>query len=314
MLAIAYKSRRLWETKFYSYICQYIEFSAMSPQRSAIWLGVQFALALLRVSIWVIDPGFDDLKGDSEDAQSWHTGAIISMSEEKLLLLRLSKIHASNPSTLDSSASFTAALGDAESRLPHHANPLAIPNWVLPVLDLCETELARAFELAYSLYSEPAETTSWKSALDIFRNCHRAWDFPIGFLSWWIEAHTSRAFDLDPSDDESAIGCHVIQDKHNQFHYLPYCQRGGHTHQIFDNPKIKEKTIHTTAIMNIKLTDLVSTHNGLRVGWPTLPHTNNINTSVSPVMISRANRKGSDLSLKKINTRTTNMMSKVVGI
>ena len=238
----------------------------MSPHRSAIWLGVQFALALLRVSMWIIDPGFDDLKDESEDAQSWHTEAIISMSEKKLLLLRLSKLHASNSSMLDSSTSFTSALGDAESRLPHHGNPLAIPNWVLPVLDLCESELARAFELAYSLYSEPAETTLWKSALDIFRDCHRAWDFPIGFLSWWIEAHTSRAFDLDPSDDQSATGCRVIQDKHGRFHYLPYCQRGGHTHQIFGDPRIEEKTIYTAAMENMEPADLVSAHNSLRVG------------------------------------------------
>ena len=143
------------------------------------------------------------------------------MSEEKLLLLRLSKLHDCDPSLLDSPTPFISASDDVASKIPHHGNPIAIPNWVLPVLDLSETDLARAFELAYSLYSEPAENASWTSALDLFRNCHRAWDFPIGFLSWWIKAHTSRPFETAPSEDESVIGCRVIQDKHGRFHYLP---------------------------------------------------------------------------------------------
>ena len=161
-------SSRLLETESSSYICQYIELSAMSPRRSAIWLGIQFALALLRVTIWVVDPGVDDLKDESEDAQSRHAEPIISMSEETLLLLRLSKLHASNPSTLNSSTSFPSALGDVESRLPHHGNPLAILNWVLPALDLCETKLTRTFELAYSLYSslpkQPHGNLRWTSS------------------------------------------------------------------------------------------------------------------------------------------------------
>ena len=170
----------------------------MSPQRSAIWIGIQGVLALLRVSIWVIDPGFDDLKSESEDEQAWHTEPIISMSEEKLLLLRLSKLYDSNPLHLDTSTSLASSPDHGASELPHHGNTLTIPNWVLPVLDLFETELSRAFELAYSLYSEPAQTDSWKSALDLFRNCRRAWDFPLGLLSWWIEAHTSRPFNTAP--------------------------------------------------------------------------------------------------------------------
>lgn len=287
----------------------------MSPQRSAIWLGIQGVLALLRVSIWVIDPGFDDLKSESEDEQAWHTEPIISMSEEKLLLLRLSKLHDSNPPQLDTSASFASAPNHGASEIPHHGNPLTIPNWVLPVLDLSETELSRAFELAYSLYSEPAQTKSWKSALDLFRNCRRAWDFPLGFLSWWIEAHTSRPFDTAPLRDGGTIGCRVIQDKHGRFHYLPYCQRSGHTHQIFGNPRIEEQTIYTAAIANMNPADLVPTHrDGLRVGWPALTHTDSMGTNGSPVVIGPANRKGSGLSLGRLNTRTTDMVSEVDGM
>ena len=287
----------------------------MSPQRSAIWLGIQGVLALLRVLIWVVDPGFDDLKDDSEEEQTWHTEPVISMSEEKLLLLRLHKLHSSEPLILDSSTISPLEPDNVGSQAPHHGIPLAIPNWVLPLLNLSEADLARAFELAYSLYSEPAETTSWKSALDIFRNCRHAWDFPIGFLSWWIEAHTSRAFGVDPLLGESAIGCRVIQDKNGRFHYLPYCQRAGHAHQIFGDPRVEEKTIYTAAMTKMDPAELVFAHReGLRVGWPSLPHTDSMSTGVSPVVVSRANRKGSGLSLKKLNTQTTDMVSEVVGM
>ena len=284
----------------------------MSPQRSAIWLGIQGVLALLRVSIWVIDPGFDDLKGENEDEQTWHTEPIISMSEEKLLLLRLNNLHVTKPSFLETSASFTLALDDGSSEISHHRNPFTIPNWVLPVLNLSEAELTRAFELAYSLYSEPAHTDSWKVALDLFRNCCRAWDFPLGFLSWWIEAHTTRPFDIAPSRDEGTIGCRIVQDKYGRFHYLPYCQRAGHRHQIFGNPRVEEQTIHTAATASIDSADLVLAHrDGLRVGWPTLAHADSMGTNESPVVISPANRKGSGLSLGRLNTRTTDMMGEV---
>ena len=180
-------------------------------------------------------------------------------------------------------------------------------------MDLSETELSRAFELAYSLYSEPAQTDSWKSALDLFRNCRRAWDFPLGFLSWWIEAHTSRPFDTAPlQTDGGTIGCRVVQDINGRFHYLPYCQRAGHRHQIFGNPRVEEQTIYTAAMANVSPADLVLAHrDGLCVGWPALAHTDSMGTNGSPVVIGPANRKGSGLSLGRLNTRTTDMVSEV---
>ncbi|KAL9088256.1 MAG: hypothetical protein Q9159_003168 [Coniocarpon cinnabarinum] len=43
-----------------SYICQYTVLKSASSTRSAVWIGVQAGLALLRLLIWLLDPPFDD--------------------------------------------------------------------------------------------------------------------------------------------------------------------------------------------------------------------------------------------------------------
>ena len=83
-------------------------------------------------------------------------------------------------------------------------------------------------------------------------------------------------------------------------------------HQVFGNPRIEEQTIYTAVIVNMNPADLVLTHrDGLCVGWPALTHTDSMGTKDSPVVIGLANRKGSSLSLGRLNTRTTDMVSEV---
>ncbi|MDI1490437.1 MAG: hypothetical protein OHK93_001640 [Ramalina farinacea] len=304
----------------FSYICQYIELRGTSSHHSAIWLGVQGVLALARVGIWVLDPGFDDLEAGSDDAQTWHTEPIISMSEEKLLLLRLS--HLNEPSLTTDTLTLSRTPAPLKPITPaprtHHSDPLAIPIWVLPVLDLPEPLLARAFELAYSLYSEPANTPSRASALDLFRNVRRAWDFPLGFLTWWVEAHNARSFDTDldvgsyGSLTKNAIGCRVVEDQYGRCHYLPYVQRGERGEQVFGDPRAEQKTMYTTAPPDATTTETLSAHrDGMRVGWPVkLEHTDSMGMGTG----AEVKRKGTGLSLSKINTRTTEMVSEVVSM
>lgn len=278
------------ETKTSSYVCQYIELRAMSSHRSAIWLGVQGILALIRVSIWVIDPAFDDLKRGSEDTKTWHSEPYVSMSEEKLLLLRLSKLEMST-------------LND----LPElFRDSLTIPNWVLDVLDLNETEISRAFELAYSLYSESPKDPGWANALEIFRNVRRVWDFPEGFMDWWIEAHALQAFSVEPQERRDSLGCRIIEDNNGRYHYLPYYQRLTYKFQIFGDPRVEEKTVYTS--LNEQTTDKSSAHrDGLRVGWPS-------SVSHETIDFVQSGRTGSGLSLQRLNTRTQDSISKVMGM
>lgn len=306
----------------FSYICQYIELRGTSSHHSAIWLGVQGILALARVGIWVLDPGFDDLEPGSEDAQMWHTEPSISMSEEKLLLLRLSHLHqplfTTDTSTLSRTPAPLKVMTPAYQT--HHSDPLAIPIWVLPVLDLPEPLLAHAFELAYSLYSEPANTPSHTAALELFRNARRAWDFPLGFLTWWIEAHNARSFDIHRDAELSShcgqtknvIGCRVVEDQHGRCHYLPYVQRGGQGGQIFGDPRAEQKTMYTTARPNAAGVELLSAHrDGMRLGWPhRLEHTDSMGMSTG----AEVKRKGTGLSLSKINTRSTEAVSEVISM
>ncbi|KAL2047764.1 hypothetical protein ABVK25_011376 [Lepraria finkii] len=254
----------------FSYVCQYIELRAMSSHRSAIWLGVQGILALIRVSIWVIDPAFDDLKrGEAA------------------------------PSSIEQAGNV-----DAQRSPELFRDSLTIPNWVLDVLDLNETEISRAFELAYSLYSESPKDPGWANALEIFRNVRRVWDFPEGFLDWWIEAHALQAFSVEPQERRDSLGCRIIEDNNGRYHYLPYYQRLTYKFQIFGDPRVEEKTVYTS--LNEQTTDKSSAHrDGLRVGWPS-------SVSHETIDFVQSGRTGSGLSLQRLNTRTQDSISKVM--
>jgi len=119
----------------------------------------------------------------------------------QMLLLRLSKLGES-------------ILNDPQQSLQDH---LTISNWVLDVLNLNDTEICNAFELAHSIYTEGAND----EALEIFRNVRRLWDFPQGFLYWWIEAHVAHDFNNDWQEHRDLLGCRIIDDKNGQYHYLP---------------------------------------------------------------------------------------------
>ena len=259
----------------------------MSSRVSAIWLAVQGLLALIRVLIWVIDPAFDDLESGSDDIKMWHSEPFISISEEKLLLLRLSKLDMSirnDPPQL-------------------FQDSLSIPNWVLDVLDLNEIEICSAFELAHSLFAESPNNPEWSEALEIFRTVRRMWDFPDGFLDWWIEAHDAHDFNYEQGERRDFLGCRVIEDRNGRYHYLPYFQRLTSEFQIFGDPRVEDKTIYTSMTKETK--DKLSAHrDGLRRGWP------------SPILEPREHiveigRKGSGPSLQRLNTQTPGSRSRI---
>ena len=259
----------------------------MRAHKSAIWLGVQGALALIRVSIWVIDPAFDDLKRGSEDMKTWHSEPHVSMSEEKLILLRLSKLDRST----------------VNDRPELFSDSFEIPKWVLGVLDLNETEISKVFELAYSLYSENTDGIDWDKALEIFRNARRVWDLPEGFMDWWIEAHAQQPFVSEPQQRQDFLGCRVIEDFNGRYHYFPYYQRLTYEFQIFGDPRIEEKTLYTA--LNSQTLDKAAAHREtLMVGWPAMLPNEAIN------FVGRG-RVGSGISLQRLNTRTPTSISRV---
>lgn len=258
----------------------------MSSSKSAIWLGVQGLLALIRVSIWVIDPVFDDLERGSEDSKTWHSEPYVSMSEEKLLLLRLSKLEAST----------------TNNHTELYSESLTIPNWVLDVLDLNETGISRAFELAYSLFSENHDNPEWAKALSIFRSARRVWDFPEGFLDWWIEAHVLHTFKPEKQDRRHFLGCRIIEDDNGRYHYLPYYQRLGSEFQIFGDPRVEDKTIYTS--LDATAEDKPLAHGQSLVGWPP-------SVPIETLGFIGSGRRGTGLSLQRLNTSTPDSISKV---
>lgn len=245
---------------------------------------MQGLLALIRIAIWVIDPEFDDLKRGSEDKKTWHSEPYVSMSEEKLVLLRLSKLNVSTMSEL-------------------YSDSLKIPKWVLDVLDLNEIEISRAFELAYSLYTENPDDSGWNKALDIFKNAQKFWDFPDGFMDWWIEAHALHPFHSERHEHRDFLGCRIIEDRNGRYHYLPYYQRLTHEFQFFGDPQSESKTIFTSS--NRKSIDYTPTSGTVpEVGWPpSLPR--------ETINFVRSGRKGSGHTLQPLNTRTPDSISNV---
>lgn len=258
----------------------------MSSRKSAIWLAIQGALALIRVLIWVVDPAFDDLESESENLTIRHSEPSISISEEKLLLLRLSKLDKS-------------ILEDHTQLLQDSFN---IPMWVLDVLDLDDIEICAAFELAHSLFAESPNDPKWSETLEIFQNAQRVWDFPAGFLDWWIEGHVSHDFKTEYHDRTDHLGCRIIEDTNGRCHYLPYFQRLTSEFQIFGDPRVEEKTLYTCVGDNI---DLISAHrHGLQRGWPSaIPD----GKEHSPQL----GRKRSGPPLQQLNTQTPRSRLKV---
>ena len=234
----------------------------------------------------MIDPVFDDLERGSEDSKTWHSEPYVSMSEEKLLLLRLSKLKASS----------------SNDHTELYSNSLVIPNWVLDILDLNETKISRAFELAYSLFSENHDSPEWAKSLLIFRNARRVWDFPEGFLDWWIEAHVLHAFNAERQDRRHVLGCRIIEDDNGRYHYLPYYQRLSSEFQIFGDPRVEDKTIYTS--LDATTEDRLFAHNQGREGWPP-------SAPIETLGFIGGGRRGTGLSLQRLNTSTPDSISKV---
>jgi hypothetical protein len=169
----------------------------------------------------------------------------------------------------------------------------------LDVLDLNVTEICSAFELAHSIYTEGAND----EALEIFRNVRRLWDFPQGFLYWWIEAHVAHDFNNDRQEHRDLLGCRIIDDKNGQYHYLPKFQGLTSEFQIFGDPRVEDRTIYTS--MTEETIDRLSAHkDGLRRGWP------------SSILEPREHtlevgRKRSGISLQRLNTQTPGSRSSV---
>ena len=123
-----------------------------------------------------------------------------------------------------------------------------IPNWVSGVLDLDEARISKASELAHSLFSETPNELRWLKVREIYRAVRQVWDFPEGFLDWWIEAHIAHDFQNEHKEQRDALGCRIIEDKNGRYHYLPYYQRLNsefQEFQIFSEPRYEDRTLYT---------------------------------------------------------------------
>jgi len=86
-----------------AYLCQYVVLKSASNERSAIWIGMQGLMALIRISYWMYDPKFDDPKTE--------------FAEYALI----------NNTSFDSITSFELVC----AVLPIGTTPIQVPGWAL---------------------------------------------------------------------------------------------------------------------------------------------------------------------------------------
>ncbi len=77
-------------------------------------------------------------------------------------------------------------------------------------------------------------------------------------------------------------------------------------YQISGDPRVEEKTIHT--FVEVDSGDIGSAHRGsVQTGWPELVHHEDLK-------MSGVHRKGSGLSLERLNTKSTDASSEAIGM
>lgn len=147
------------------YICQYIEVPQTSAGQAAKWLALQGLFAVIRVAIWIWNPAFDDFV--MERAQPHGPGHHVSHSEAQLIMLWFTHVHPTKvrrvyrdllrntPRTKDEMDAWEKMrLQKTRPRNWYGWEPpadLQIPICVLPALDLSQSSITTAFEMAWRL-------------------------------------------------------------------------------------------------------------------------------------------------------------------
>jgi hypothetical protein len=146
------------------YISQYVEVRRTTTNQAAIWLGVQTALAFIRVVIWMLDPKFDDYIDDKD----------LSVSEMSLRF---------NGHDFAYVMFCTPLYSPMEQRwIPKGAHyTLELP--ILLSQRLGQMDMLEMLEQAHTIASSN-DVTELKNSL--VHECTAIWDFPPKVFSKWL--------------------------------------------------------------------------------------------------------------------------------
>ena len=193
-----------------SYACQYIEVRRLSAIESGYWLLIQGALAVIRVTVWVWDPSWDDSHAIPENlfwarsTRQWK----YDLTETRLVVL-WGSLQTGSPAWLP-------------SLLLPLPDQLSIPNWALPAFSPRNQNPEQMFELARTL---SRITIDWDDSLQILQNAEKFWDMPPGLFMAWVFAWPN----LDSSwvdGPGKSFSCRLIKEKQyeggeQRLHFLP---------------------------------------------------------------------------------------------
>ena len=199
-----------------AYICQYIELRKTSPKASAIWLGLQGLLAILRVLAWCWAPAILGMKSNGSD------NTIIRWADQRdnffkdsLTELEITLCWASTPSCASSDFQ--------ETQAEHGEKPPAplLPKWLVQKMD--DIRLQLAFKLSSRL-----RTGNLRSGnLDLLQSGSRFWDMPDHIFARWLQLRCgtgkdgSRHTTFKRHMGVAAMVCRIILDRNGSLHMMP---------------------------------------------------------------------------------------------
>ncbi|KAL9585670.1 MAG: hypothetical protein Q9203_004156 [Teloschistes exilis] len=216
------------------YICQYIEVRQTTPRQAAGWLLIQGFLALIRLTIWIWDPRFDDftMEKSSDPCGRAH------LSEAQLVMLWYTQIYPVRrripppwrSEVLSHRTEIPISHEKTQERAAYPPNwlpydmpdDLRIPTGALEALDRAIQNVSSVFDLARRLRKGGQK---WEEDVETFRSAERLWDIPGWLFMLWVDAHKKQNFLGEPDDEQckwNAYNCRVIRIGAKKFHLIPY--------------------------------------------------------------------------------------------
>ena len=195
-----------------AYICQYIEVRSSSAKTSGIWLGLQGALAILRILAFrwapkVLGFGTDTVIRWTDQRNNCFKD---SLSELEIVLCWTSM-----------DESFIESPANQRSDDSGCSPLLFLPNWLVDSLD--SLKLSEALKLDTRLRADEEVTNE----LELLRNCSFHWDMPDPVFARWLQLrcrdhnHKLQHTSFRRRDGVAAWICRIIRDNLGNMHVLP---------------------------------------------------------------------------------------------
>ncbi|KAI9786692.1 MAG: hypothetical protein M1839_006243 [Geoglossum umbratile] len=193
-----------------AYVCQYVELRRLTVTWSGVWLAIQGLLALIRITLWILQPSFQSFEADKATLVYAQGDQFTKSFTETELVVIWSALHVDDQQR-DSSRLLLKRL--------------TIPNWIAANLDNCT--LPEVFALA----SRMREGTAEPSEVEACQKSPLWWDLPDGVFGFWLRLRCNEDFktgaremnSIRPESDQlwMSASCRIISDPSGRLHFFP---------------------------------------------------------------------------------------------